>query len=464
MLSGFRFGGSLRVSRADTGCCFYNPFLGAVRGGTRVCSFLDLVACPRSRVRAVGCFRIVFDCIGSAGVVSGPTLVVGRGVTLFRYFVSSFASAFVGVPTALAGRDWLSLLSLVREAHPPYSLQIGTRCRRSLLPDDRGGGLYAVRCQQCELSVGGGATFGVPGGGLGGRVVTVVSELRGPMRFVAGFLAGSGCELHESVVAAAGRVCCERGCCFCSCCGWIRPRPAHLGGCVVKAERAYVVWPSPVQGCGLQNRSKVSLPCWQSLIVRMLVCHVAPLVERCDTCLWLLSALCLLVVNSGEVLPEFFSVGSGGGEGSGPVWPVLPFLACGFLRVAFDSLGCNCVASCLVLVLVVAPCARARVICFVPFGAFVHCVVPWVALGASVGTVCHAVCLIVSFVHHFASLLSVRGVELSASGTLRASRALWLYRYRCGVAALPCLGSPIGGTLGSGCGLWPGFSLLLGSE
>ncbi|MQL98594.1 hypothetical protein Taro_031308, partial [Colocasia esculenta] len=42
------------------------------------------------------------------------------------------------------------------------------------------------------------------------------------------------------------------------------------------------------------------------------VCRVAPLVERCDTCLWLLSALCWLVVNSGEVLPEFFSVGSGG--------------------------------------------------------------------------------------------------------------------------------------------------------
>ncbi|MQM00255.1 hypothetical protein Taro_032988 [Colocasia esculenta] len=45
---------------------------------------------------------------------------------------------------------------------------------------------------------------------------------------------------------------------------------------------------------------------------QMLVCCVALLVERCDTCLWLLSALCGLVVNSGEVLPEFFSVGSSG--------------------------------------------------------------------------------------------------------------------------------------------------------
>ncbi|MQL72836.1 hypothetical protein Taro_005178 [Colocasia esculenta] len=42
------------------------------------------------------------------------------------------------------------------------------------------------------------------------------------------------------------------------------------------------------------------------------VCHVASLVERCDACLWLLSAWRWLVVSSGEVLPEFFSVGSGG--------------------------------------------------------------------------------------------------------------------------------------------------------
>ncbi|MQM21100.1 hypothetical protein Taro_054134 [Colocasia esculenta] len=36
---------------------------------------------------AEGCFRMVSDSTGSAGVVSGPTLVVGRGVTLFRCFV-----------------------------------------------------------------------------------------------------------------------------------------------------------------------------------------------------------------------------------------------------------------------------------------------------------------------------------------------------------------------------------------
>ncbi|MQL92748.1 hypothetical protein Taro_025379 [Colocasia esculenta] len=49
--------------------------------------------------------------------------------------------------------------------------------------------------------------------------------------------------------------------------------------------------------CSAQSTSLLELS-------RCFVCRVAPLVERCDTCLWLLSALCWLVVNSGEVLPE----------------------------------------------------------------------------------------------------------------------------------------------------------------
>ncbi|MQM04021.1 hypothetical protein Taro_036810, partial [Colocasia esculenta] len=49
------------------------------------------------RVRVEGCFRIVFDSAGSARVVSGPTLVVGR------------------VPTALAGRDSLTQEFVARQ-------------------------------------------------------------------------------------------------------------------------------------------------------------------------------------------------------------------------------------------------------------------------------------------------------------------------------------------------------------
>ncbi|MQL93830.1 hypothetical protein Taro_026478, partial [Colocasia esculenta] len=65
--------------------------------------------------------------------------------------------------------------------------------------------------------------------------------------------------------------------------------------------------------CGVTFTRAGLLPSASLLeLSRFLVCCVAPLVEHCDTCLWLLPALCWLVVNSSEVLPEFFSVGSGG--------------------------------------------------------------------------------------------------------------------------------------------------------
>ncbi|MQM11128.1 hypothetical protein Taro_044033, partial [Colocasia esculenta] len=142
---------------------FYNPFLGAVRGGTGVCSSLtswrvrgsrwfylwdlnleevlggrgcgetlfspscsvSLVVTPgcsfliswRSGmlVRAEGLLPHCVDSAGSAGVVSGPTLVVGRGFTLFRCFVLLMLSLELLLLWLV--RDWLSLLSLVREAH-----------------------------------------------------------------------------------------------------------------------------------------------------------------------------------------------------------------------------------------------------------------------------------------------------------------------------------------------------------
>ncbi|MQM02289.1 hypothetical protein Taro_035055 [Colocasia esculenta] len=65
---------------------------------------------------------------------------------------------------------------------------------------------------------------------------------------------------------------------------------------------------------------------WSALLLglrRCSVCRVASLVERCDTCLWLLSAWCWLVVSSGEVLPESFSVGSGRSEGFSQDYSVL---------------------------------------------------------------------------------------------------------------------------------------------
>ncbi|MQL94780.1 hypothetical protein Taro_027442, partial [Colocasia esculenta] len=56
------------------------------------------------------------------------------------------------------------------------------------------------------------------------------------------------------------------------------------------------VWPCvPVRRCALCSAQSVSL----LELSRCLVCHVASLVECCNTCLWLLPALCYLVVNSG---------------------------------------------------------------------------------------------------------------------------------------------------------------------
>ncbi|MQM05875.1 hypothetical protein Taro_038692 [Colocasia esculenta] len=71
--------------------------------------------------------------------------------------------------------------------------------------------------------------------------------------------------------------------------------------------------------CGLLSVRYCALCSTRSALLltlsRCSMCHVASLVERCDTYLWLMSAWCWLVVSSGEVLPESFSIVSGGSEG-----------------------------------------------------------------------------------------------------------------------------------------------------
>ncbi|MQM00051.1 hypothetical protein Taro_032780 [Colocasia esculenta] len=194
---------------------------------------------------------------------------------------------------------------------------------------------------------------------VGACVVRLWSHVVAP---VASFPAGSECELQESVSAIAGCACRERGCCFRSCCSWFHLRPARSCGCVAKAERAYdcCLWiraevdalldvPLVVGVCVVLAVCLALCACAPLCAVlcsvdifarakQMLVCRVALLVEHCDTCLWLLPALCWLVVNSGEVFPEFFFVGSGGGECSES------FLsrrvhAEGCFRIVFDFAG-----------------------------------------------------------------------------------------------------------------------------
>ncbi|MQM07902.1 hypothetical protein Taro_040749, partial [Colocasia esculenta] len=236
------------------------------------------------------------------------------------------------------------------------------------------------------------------------------------VREVASFLVGFECELQESVVAVVGCACYERG---------------RLLASLLKLSRCFV-------------------------------CSVAPLVEHCDTFLWLLSALCWLVVNSGEVLPEFFSVGYDGiverpvacllcllsvGHSGwwssamvfGVVWcTVVTFMAKRALCfvyalealvtiwcVALSAYGSRSIALCLCASKSQCGCCaieavgftvrgRCGLFCpsmlavpcmwllhhvlvlewfvFVPSGALVHCVVPWVAPDAFDSTVCCAMC------------------------------------------------------------------------
>ncbi|MQM06305.1 hypothetical protein Taro_039126, partial [Colocasia esculenta] len=186
-------------------------------------------------------------------------------------------------------------------------------------------------------------------GGPGGRVVTVVSELRGlvrcwPVRVellfdVASFPARFKCELQESVAAITGCACYERGCWFArAAVEFVVGLHIRVGvslrlgepTCGVAFTGAGLWSAEPVEGVLASLAIPLLLGCvlcwlcvWPRMPVRhcalcspqsMLVCRVAPLVERCYTYLWLLSALCWLVVNFGELLPKFFSVGSGGSE------------------------------------------------------------------------------------------------------------------------------------------------------
>ncbi|MQL73469.1 hypothetical protein Taro_005799 [Colocasia esculenta] len=104
-------------------CCFSNPFLGAVHGGTRVCSSLT-----SWRVRgARGFYLWTLDLVETWLFLPDLEEVWDVGCLCRETLVSRSRS---GVPVVLLPllleflllwlvRDWLSLLSLVNEAHPP---------------------------------------------------------------------------------------------------------------------------------------------------------------------------------------------------------------------------------------------------------------------------------------------------------------------------------------------------------
>ncbi|MQM07975.1 hypothetical protein Taro_040828 [Colocasia esculenta] len=197
------------------------------------------------------CFRIVFDSISSLGVMSGPTLVVGRGITLFRCFLFGFIAYLTGLNSNPSGSS------------DPW---VAVRPSGSLAGSGRSGRYSGIRAQGSN-------------------------EI------------GFERELQKSVAAVAGCVCYERGCCFtCVAVGFVFGLHFRVG--VSRRLR------EPTCGVAFIGTGLLSTEPSASLLElsRCFVCRVALLVERCDTCLWLLSALCWLVVSSSEVLPEFFYV------------------------------------------------------------------------------------------------------------------------------------------------------------
>ncbi|MQM16266.1 hypothetical protein Taro_049221 [Colocasia esculenta] len=75
------------------GCSFLTSWRFGLLGACLVRLWSHMVAPVFHELLYLGgcmprcCFCIVFDSAGSAGVLFGPTLVVGRGITLFRCFV-----------------------------------------------------------------------------------------------------------------------------------------------------------------------------------------------------------------------------------------------------------------------------------------------------------------------------------------------------------------------------------------
>ncbi|MQL81447.1 hypothetical protein Taro_013904 [Colocasia esculenta] len=55
------------------------------------------------------------------------------------------------VPAALAGKGLVIPTEPCLRGSPPLLFSGRDSLRRCSLPDGRGGGLFAVRCQQCEL-------------------------------------------------------------------------------------------------------------------------------------------------------------------------------------------------------------------------------------------------------------------------------------------------------------------------
>ncbi|MQL67810.1 hypothetical protein Taro_000140 [Colocasia esculenta] len=160
----------LGVSRGDT--WLFLPDLVEVRDvGACVVRLWSHVVAPACVLRC--CFSIVFDSTDSAGVVFGPTLVVGHGISLFRCFVVLCGVRCQTVVVAACSSCVASSVSCERECSLYHELRVAFL---QVL------GLFEFIAYLTGLNSNpfgssdpwvAARPSGVPGGGPGGRVVTL---------------------------------------------------------------------------------------------------------------------------------------------------------------------------------------------------------------------------------------------------------------------------------------------------
>ncbi|MQM10598.1 hypothetical protein Taro_043489 [Colocasia esculenta] len=437
-------------------------FLGASPYGTSVC-----VSLTSWRVRGPGWFCLwALDLVEvSGGCVCGETFFSRVCSVLFVVTPAYLLPLFVGVLAALVGKGQVIPTEPCSQGSPPYFLQVGTRCRRSSLLDNCGGcwfhrelpaaSVVSVRALvSCDLRV---AFLQVL------ELFEFIAYLTGLNSNPSGFLnpwvatrpSGSLARVREvgslqwyqsprgSSVSSMRVLLLLLGARATSMVVWFAH--AAVGFIVVLCIRAGVSRRLREATCGVAFTSAGSwsvepvkgvlallavplllgcMPCWLCVwslmfahrcaqcsaqsaslleLSKCSMCRVTSLVEYYDTCLWLLSALCWLFVNSGEVLLKFFIVGSGGSEVS-PESAYLPVVkvrdlehVCGPLfdrhrsGVCFDCASVVLEGSCRRLV-----CGPLRLWRWLMVLMIVPCVVTYA--------------LIMSFVRRFTSLLSVGGV------------------------------------------------------
>ncbi|MQL80198.1 hypothetical protein Taro_012628, partial [Colocasia esculenta] len=240
---------NLLVENAAPDCWFCNLLRGVIRGGTGVCSSLT-----SWHVQSTGWFHLW-----------ALNLVELRAKGCFHVvFDSAGSTGVVSGPTLVVGHGVALFYCFI------------VLCSRdSLSQEFVAGWLWWRFVASCVAS----SVFGSVGGGTTFGVLVGVWEV-GSLQWWLVFQQGPSVSCRRVLLLLLG---------------------ARATSVVILFARAAVGFVIGLLIFGMFARAK-----------QMLVCRVAPLVERCDTCLWLLSALCWLVVNSGEVLPEFFSVGFGG--------------------------------------------------------------------------------------------------------------------------------------------------------